>query len=133
MMRWTHRVRWAECDMHGHMNHAAYLILFEDMRVAHWESLGQSFQPNSVGPVVGRLTVRYLKALTFGDEISLTLHVPSLRRTSFIHEYVVEKAGERVFECEAVLVCVDNASGSSIPIPPEARALMIERDGASAA
>lgn len=133
MMRWTHRVRWAECDMHGHMNHAAYLVLFEDMRVAHWESLGQSFRPNSVGPVVGRLNVRYIKALAFGDEISLTLRVPSLRRTSFIHEYVVEKDGERVFECEAVLVCVDNGLGASIPIPDEARRLMIERDGAKPA
>ena len=132
-MEKTHRVRWAECDMHGHMNHAAYLILFEDMRVAHWESLGQSFRPNSVGPVVGRLNVRYLKALAFGDEIVLRLTVPSLRRTSFIHEYVVEKDGVRVFECEAVLVCVDNATGASIPIPAGARALMIERDGATAA
>lgn len=132
-MRWTHRVRWAECDMHGHMNHAAYLILFEDMRVAHWESLGQSFKPNSVGPVVGRLNVRYIKALAFGDEIALTLRVSSLRRTSFIHEYVVEKGGERVFECEAVLVCVDNGLGASIPIPEEARRLMIERDGAKPA
>ena len=133
MIEKTHRVRWAECDMHGHMNHAAYLVLFEDMRVAHWESLGQSFRPNSVGPVVGRLNVRYLKALGFGDEITLRLRVPSLRRTSFIHEYIVEKNGERVFECEAVLVCVDNATGASIPIPPEARVLMIERDGAAAA
>ena len=80
-----------------------------------------------------RLNVRYLKALGFGDEITLRLRVPSLRRTSFIHDYVVEKNGERVFECEAVLVCVDNATGASIPIPPEARALMIERDGAAAA
>ena len=129
----THRVRWAECDMHGHMNHAAYLVLFEDLRVAHWESLGQSFRPNSVGPVVGRLNVRYLKALAFGDEITLHLRVVSLRRTSFIHEYVVERGGERVFECEAVLVCVDNATGASIPIPSGARVLMIERDGAAAA
>ncbi len=127
-----HRVRWAECDLHGHVNHTAYLVMFEDMRVAHWESLGQSFRPNSVGPVVAQLTVKYLAPLAFGDEIELCMKVPGLRRTSFTHEYVVLKDGQRVFECQAVLVCVDNGTGQRIPIPPEARALMIERDGAAA-
>ena len=72
---WSHRVRWAECDLHGHVNHTAYLVMFEDMRVAHWESLGQSFKPNSVGPVVAQLTIRYLAPLAFGDEVSLSLRV----------------------------------------------------------
>jgi acyl-CoA thioester hydrolase len=129
---WPHRVRWAECDLHGHVNHTAYLVMFEDMRVAHWESLGQSFKPNSVGPVVAQITARYLAPLAYGDEVTLSLRVPSLRRTSFIHDYKVLKDGQPVFECQAVLVCVDNASGARIPIPPEARRLMIERDGAAA-
>ncbi len=116
--------------MHGHVNHAAYLILFEDMRVAHWESLGQTFTAGSIGPVVAQLTVRYLAPLGFGDEITLCMNVPTLRRTSFTHEYVVMKGDARVFECMAVIVCVDNATGTRIPIPPQARALMIGRDGA---
>lgn len=128
----THRIRWAECDLHGHVNHAAYLILFEDMRVAHWESLGQGFKPGSIGPVVARLNARYLAPLAFGDTVRLCLRVPTLRHTSFTHEYVVLKDGARVFECQAVIVCVDNATGARTPIPPEARALMIERDGAVA-
>ncbi len=135
-MSWSatraHRIRWAECDLHGHVNHAAYLVMFEDMRVAHWESLGQSFRPNSVGPVVAQLTARYLAPLAYGDEVTLSLRVPSLRRTSFIHDYQVLKEGKPVFECQAVLVCVDNGTGARIPIPPEARRLMIERDGATA-
>lgn len=131
-IRRPHRVRWSECDMHGHVNHTAYLVWFEDLRVAHWESLGQSFQPHSVGPVVGQLSVRYLAPLVFGDEVELVLAVPSLRRTSFVHEYTVLKNGEPVFTCTAVIVCVDNGAGTRIPIPPEARTLMIERDGAQA-
>lgn len=34
-----HRIRWAECDLYGHVNHAAYLTLFEDLRVDHWQAL----------------------------------------------------------------------------------------------
>jgi hypothetical protein len=44
-----HRIRWAECDMYAHVNHAAYLTLCEDLRVAHWVSLGGASNPASRG------------------------------------------------------------------------------------
>ncbi|MCS6892012.1 MAG: thioesterase family protein [Rhodovarius sp.] len=127
-----HRVRWCECDMFGHVNHTAYLLWCEDLRVAHWESLGQSFCPGGVGPVVARLEARYLAPLAYGEEVTLTLSVPSLRRSSFVHDYAVWRGEQQVFACRAVVVCVDNATGRPIPIPPEARALLTGRDGALA-
>ena len=116
-----HRIRWAECDLYGHVNHAAYLVLFEDMRVAHWESLGQGFGPSVPGPVVAKLEVRYLRALGFGDEVLLTLRTPSFRNTSYVHDYALWKGG-LCFDCKALLVCVKD--GASTPIPDAARAGM---------
>jgi YbgC/YbaW family acyl-CoA thioester hydrolase len=124
-----HRIRWAECDLYGHVNHAAYLVLFEDLRVRHWRSLGQAFAPDQPGPVVAKLEARYIRALGFEDEVLLTLRVPSLRNTSFTHDYALWKGG-LCFECKALLVCVRD--GASTPIPDAARRLMIERDGAKA-
>ena len=49
-----HRVRWAECDLYGHVNHTAYLVMFEDLRVAHWRSLGQVLRADQPGPVVAK-------------------------------------------------------------------------------
>lgn len=124
-----HTIRWAECDLYGHVNHAAYFIMFEDMRIAHWESLGQALSSEAPGPVVARLEARYLKAIGFRDEVLLTLRVPSLRRSSYRHDYAVWKRGVGlVFDCQALLVCV--VRGASTPIPEAARRLMIERDGA---
>jgi acyl-CoA thioester hydrolase len=124
-----HVIRWGECDLYGHVNHAAYLIMFEDMRVDHWASCGQALRADAPGPVVAKLEARYLKAIGFQDEVLLTLRVPSLRRTSYVHDYAVWKAGlGLVFECQALLVCVEN--GASTPIPDAARRVMIERDGA---
>lgn len=122
-----HRIRWAECDLYGHVNHAAYLVMFEDLRVEHWRSLGQVLRADQPGPVVAKLEARYIRALGFEDEVLLTLRVPSLRNTSFTQEYAVWKGG-LCFECKALLVCVQN--GASTPIPAEARRLMVERDGA---
>lgn len=125
-----HRIRWAECDLYGHVNHTAYLVMFEDLRVEHWRSLGQVLRADRPGPVVAKLEARYIRALAFEDEVLLTLRVPGLRKTSFTHDYAVWKNG-LCFECRALLVCVQD--GASTPIPPEARRLMIERDKAEPA
>ncbi|TCH99685.1 acyl-CoA thioesterase [Roseococcus sp. SYP-B2431] len=124
-----HRIRWAECDLYGHVNHTAYLVMFEDLRVDHWRSLGQALRADQPGPVVAKLEARYLRALAFEDEVLLTLRVAGLRNTSFTQDYAVWRKG-LCFECRALLVCVRD--GASTPIPPEARRLMIERDGAKA-
>ena len=130
-IRRAHRVRWSECDMHGHVNHTAYLVWFEDLRVAHWESLGQNFQPHSVGPVVGQLSVRYLAPLVFGDEVELVLAVPSLRRTSFVHQYAMWRDG-LLCSARALCVVIDNATGAKSELSEPVRRLMAERDGAVA-
>ena len=119
-----HRIRWAECDMYAHVNHAAYLTLCEDLRVAHWSSLGGRFLPSEPGPVVAQLEARYLRPLGFEDEVLLTLRVPSVRRTSYTQEYAVWKQG-LVFRCAAVMVLVRQDSGARIPVPPEVRRALL--------
>ncbi|MFL1461059.1 acyl-CoA thioesterase [Roseococcus sp. DSY-14] len=113
-----HRIRWAECDMHGHVNHAAYLVMFEDLRVEHWLRVGQGFGEGAPGPVVAKLEVRYLRALRFQDEVLLALRTTGLRNTSYTQDYAVW-AGGLAFEAKALLVCVRD--GASSPIPGEAR------------
>lgn len=117
-----HVVRWAECDPYGHVNHAAYLVMFEDLRVAHWLGLGQALLADAPGPVVAKLEARYLRALGFQDEVLLTLRTPSLRNTSYVQDYAVWKGG-LCFEAQVLLVCVQD--GRSTPIPAAARAGMM--------
>ncbi|MBD0271901.1 MAG: acyl-CoA thioesterase [Acetobacteraceae bacterium] len=121
-----HRIRWAECDMYAHVNHAAYLTLCEDLRVAHWVSLGGRFEPGEAGPVVARLEARYLRPLGFDDEVALTLRPGAMRRTSFTQEYAVWRGG-LAFSCKAVLVLVRHGTGERVPITPEARRLLKEQ------
>lgn len=126
-----HRIRWSECDPHAHVNHTAYLTLCEDLRVAHWLSLGGGFGADRLGPVVAQLEARYLRPLRFGDDVLLTLRVPSLRRSSFVHEYAVW-CGGLVFSARAVVVAVHGGTGERAPLPEAMRRLLINRDGAGA-
>jgi acyl-CoA thioester hydrolase len=125
-----HEIRWSECDLYGHVNHTAYLTLFEDLRVDYWRAIsGTDLSSAQPGPVMAQLEVRYAKPVGFHDRVLLTARTVSLRRTSFTHEYALWKNG---LACSARAVCVVvvNDTGVRVPIPAEVRRVMIERDGA---
>lgn len=126
---WTilrpHVIRWSECDIYAHVNHTAYLTLFEDLRIEHWKALtgrlvGADPGP---GPVLASIEARYLREVGFGDEVMLGCRPVALRRTSFTHEYGMWKAGELC--CSARAVCVVTERGAKVPLPPELRARLV--------
>lgn len=126
-----HRIRWSECDMYAHVNHAAYFTLFEDLRVAYWLELGGGFAPDGAGPVVAQIEARYLKPGGFGDDVRLTCRTAAVRRSSFTHEYAMWRRGDGLIcSGRAVCVVIRNDTGEKLPIPPEIRRVMLERDGA---
>ena len=128
-VRREHRIRWAECDPYGHVNHAAYLTLCEDLRCSYWLALGGSFAPDGFGPVLAQLEAKYLRPLAFDDQVLVTMRTVSLRRTSLVQEYAVWKAGP-CFTCRSVLVAIRGSTGERVPLPAAMRAQLI-RDGAT--
>jgi acyl-CoA thioester hydrolase len=128
-MQRRHRIRWSECDLYAHVNHAAYLTLCEDLRVAHWRALGGDFRPAQPGPVVATLECRYLRPLRFEDEVLLTLRTASIRRSSLVHEYAIwqpaETSGRPAFTARALLVIVRGDTGAKAPLPAEIRARLL--------
>jgi acyl-CoA thioester hydrolase len=129
---WTllrdHRIRWSECDLYAHVNHAAYLTMFEDLRVAHWEALtGLPIAPDRPGPVVAQIEARYLRAAGFGDAVQLACRVVSFRRTSFVQDYAMLKDGETVCTGRAVCVVTRQDTGEKVPLSPELRAKLLEQ------
>ena len=102
-----HRIRWIQCDIYAHINHAAYFTMFEDMRIDWWLTSGGRFGADAEGPVVG------------------------FRRSSFIHEYGLWRDG-LLCSGRAVCVIVNNATGAKAPISDALRALMVTRDQAIA-
>jgi acyl-CoA thioester hydrolase len=125
-IRREHRIRWSECDLYGHVNHATYLTLFEDLRVDHWRALsGTGFGRDVPSPVVGQLEVRYLRAVGFGDLVTLSCRAVSFRRTSFVHEYELAKDGEACCTARAVVVITVQDSGAKAPLGPDVRQRLI--------
>ena len=129
---WTilrpHRIRWSECDLYGHVNHTAYLTLFEDLRVEHWEALTSlTIAPDRPGPVVAQIEARYIRAVGFGDEVTLALRTTSFRRSSYVHDYALLKDGEACCTARAVVVVTRQDTGEKVALPPELREKLLEQ------
>ena len=119
-------IRWSECDLYGHVNHAAYLTIFEDMRIEHWEALsGVPISPTRPGPVVAQIEAKYLRAVGFSAKVTLGSRVVSLRRTSFIHDYAMWSDGVACCTGRAVCVVTRNDTGEKVPLWPELRERML--------
>jgi len=132
---WTmarrHRIRWIQCDIYAHINHAAYFTMFEDMRIDWWLATGGRYGADTDGPVVASIEANYLRPGHFNDDVLLAVRAVSFRRSSFIHEYGLWRDG-LLCSGRAVCVIVNNATGAKAPISDRLRELMLTRDQAIA-
>jgi acyl-CoA thioester hydrolase len=129
-LRLPHRIRWSECDPYGHVNHAAYLTLFEDLRVAHWQALtGAALSPALPGPVVAQIEARYLHAVGFDDAVEIACRVIRFGQTSYVQEYALLRDGVACCTATAVLVVVRD--GAKVPLSDAWRARLLA-EGAAA-
>ncbi len=125
-----------DCDAFGHLNHAAFVRLFERAR---WDSLAEgpgmdAFQQASAWPAVRRTSVEYLAAAFPGDVLRFEQLVTHVGRTSFTMRQSARRLGDDrlLAAAEFVFVCVDR-KGRPVPVPAVIRGLFGSEagDGAS--
>ena len=114
-----------ECDAYGHVNQAAYLLLFERAR---WDALasgpGQDlFRRHGVWPAVRRATVDYQAPAYPGDVLRIETEVQKLGGSSLELRQRATRTrdGALIAELQIVFVMIDNA-GKPTPMPAEVAA-----------
>ena len=119
------RVRYAECDMQGHVFNGNYLTWFD---TAHTELLREGFGPyaavveKGVEFVVAEANVRYRGAARFDDELEVHVTVEPPGTSSLISRFEVRRGDELLTEGMLRHVCVDAQSFEKAPWPDELRA-----------
>src|ERR1700744_1611750 len=81
------RVRYNECDVHGHVFNANYLVYFDVTLTELWrEALGsyEALQAEGLDLVVAEAGVRFRAPARFDDELEITLQVERLGTTSMV-------------------------------------------------
>ena len=70
----TFTVRWADCDLNGHMRNTAYSDYAVDVRIAFFAERGfgfDQFVASGVGLVLVREEIDYVRELRLGDSVEV--------------------------------------------------------------
>jgi acyl-CoA thioester hydrolase len=122
-------VRYAECDMQGHVFNAHYLTWFD---MAHSAALGgalgysysELIERRGVDVVVAEAGVRYLAAARFEDRLSVEALFEAPSTSSLTTRFSVERDGELIASGFCRHVCVDAGTMVKRPWPEDVRAAL---------
>ncbi|MEM6478237.1 MAG: thioesterase family protein [Pseudomonadota bacterium] len=128
------QVRFGELDVLAHVNNAAYLAWFENLRIHYFRAYGINEYRADVLPriVLRNVGLEFVEEVRLHDIYVVAGRTVSFRRTSWAMEYGVWIDGTLVTKGDAVLVNLDQ-SGVKVPLPAHWKAAFRDRDGAQQA
>jgi len=115
-------IRWADLDAYDHVNHAAYLIYMQEMRIRWLSSVNLGIETLPYLLPIVSLTIDYKRALSYPGNIQIELfgHVSGNR--SWTMEQVIYSSANLTEVCAHAsmkAVCMDPKTQKAIAIPPE--------------
>ena len=121
------RVRYAECDMQGHVFNANYLTWFDVAHTEFMRSRGAGYdqlvREHGIEFVVAEATVRYRGAARFDDEVDIEVAPDEPGTTSLVTRFTVRRGEDVLTEGTVRHVCVDAERFTKVPWPEPVRAL----------
>lgn len=124
---WPVPTRWTDNDHYGHVDHGAYYSYF-DTAVNGWlmASTGLDIRELPAIGIVAETSCRFVRELSFPDQLHVGLSVESLDLTSIVYALAIFREDPDGFlELAAtgrfVHVYIEPDSRSPVPIPPEIR------------
>ena len=119
-------VAWGEMDAFGHVNNVVYYRYFESVRISYLQMIGALDHLQQMNPVVAANSCRYLKSVSYPDELELGARVVELRGSGFRMEYAIFSQQHKsiVATGEAIVVMVDK-DGQKVTLPEEFRQTII--------
>lgn len=122
-------IRWGDMDAMNHVNNTVYFRYMEQARIEWLESLGYGTgQHTDEGPVIVNASCTYLVPLVYPGNVELRMFIGHPGRSSLPTHYELRLQGnEKLYATgDAKMVWINPASGRSIPLPDNMRALAEE-------
>ncbi len=119
------RVRYGECDPQGVVYFARYPVYVDVALTELWrERIGPYNDMVEAGSdmVVAEMTLRYLGSAVFDDDLDVAVSVGRLGETSLTLEWRIERDGDTLVTGTVRQVCIDPATKTKKPLPPDVRA-----------
>lgn len=123
LFHFPYRVGIADINYGGHVANSAVLNIFQDARIAYLAELGpfSEIDLGGCGLILPEAHVYYRQEMFLDDRINVGVQVASLKRSSFLMRYRIERDGETTVDGETQLACYDYAKGKVCRIPADLR------------
>ncbi len=119
-------VAWGDMDAMQHVNNVVYLRWFESARITYFEKAGllSGLNEMTVGPILARSTVDYLRPVTYPDTVRVEIAVTKMGKSSFEMAYRLWSEAQQAVAArgDAVIVNYDYQAGKSAPLDEKTRA-----------
>lgn len=114
------QVRFADCDVMGHVNNAVYLSYFEMARMHYFQFLvGDKWDWKENGIILVKNEVTYLKPVLLHDQPEIQVFTGEAGRTSFEMNYELYVKDKLYSTGRSKLVCFDFKTQQTVPIYEE--------------
>jgi len=127
------RVKFSELDALNHVNNAAYMLWYENIRVRYFQDCGLSkYRPDDPRIVIRRGEIDYLQEMVQGEDYIVTVRAGSYRTTSFSLLSEVWAGGTLRSTFKGVIVLLKPDGSGKMALPEAFRARIVAVDGAKA-
>lgn len=106
----THRVNYSETDQMGVVYHARHVVWLDIARTEHLRHAGYSYrelEEQGLRLVVTDLSIRYIGAARYDDEVRIRCRVQEARSRRVIFTYRLEVGSTHIAEAATTLMCLD--------------------------
>lgn len=115
------KVRFYELDPYGHLNHSAYVQLFETGRIEMLEQAGlalHEIEKNNLRFVVSQIETAFLKPVEAGSFLTIKTEIMEIRRASSLWwQQIMDETD--VVATQRVRVAITNLEGKPIRAPQQ--------------
>ncbi len=115
------KVRFYELDPYGHLNHSAYVQLFETGRIEMLEQAGlalHEIEKNNFRFVVSQIETAFLKPVEAGSFLTIKTEIMEIRRASSLWwQQIMDETD--VVATQRVRVAITNLEGKPIRAPQQ--------------
>ena len=115
------KVRFYELDPYGHLNHSAYVQLFETGRIEMLEQVGlalHEIEKNNFRFVVSQIETAFLKPVEAGSFLTIETEILEMRRASSLWwQQIMDETD--VVATQRVRVAITNRDGKPIRAPKQ--------------
>ena len=116
-------LRWRDLDAFNHVNNANFMTYVEEARIRWFESTGNDWLSNGRIPLLAAVQMNYRLPIPYPARIFVELLTQRVGNSSLTLSHRIVGEDDRLYaDGHSVLVWIEMASSSPVPLPDAVRA-----------